>query len=71
MMGTIGGIQKLVTSFSDCINTVTPLIENPILDFTIEEVKVLVSVLEIYKNVLSAVEDTVDAVVNTFFPGMM
>lgn len=69
-MGTVGGIQQLVTSFTTGVNAIAPLMENPITEFSIEEIKVLIAVLEVYKNILSAVEDTVDSVVNTFFPGM-
>jgi hypothetical protein len=55
-------------------NAVSPPIKsqasggNPIADWSAEQLQKLVSALEIYKNILSMVEQTVDAVVNAFFP---
>jgi len=49
--------------------SVAPLLENPVFNFTIEEIQTLVNVLDIYRGILSEVEMVVDAVVNTFFPG--
>ncbi|KFZ04469.1 hypothetical protein V502_10125 [Pseudogymnoascus sp. VKM F-4520 (FW-2644)] len=63
--------QGVASSMKVMSKTVTPLMQNPIADLTAEEIQVLVGVLEVYKNVLLQVEQVVDAVVNSFFPGFL
>ncbi|KAH8700096.1 hypothetical protein BGW36DRAFT_356771 [Talaromyces proteolyticus] len=67
----IKSFQNAVESFTATKNAVLPMVENPALDFTIEEIEQLIKVLEVYKTVLSTLEQTVDAVINAFFPGLI
>jgi hypothetical protein len=66
---TFASLQGIGGSLTEMTTSVAPLLENPVLNFTLEEIQALVNVLDIYRGVLSEVEMVVDAVVNTFFPG--
>ncbi|KUJ11308.1 uncharacterized protein LY89DRAFT_759226 [Mollisia scopiformis] len=76
-----GGKPTLMTSFTvlgdiggtltNGLGSITQLIEDPIIDFSIEEIQVLVEVLDVWAEILEVVEGIVDAVVNAFFPGLV
>jgi hypothetical protein len=66
---TFASLQGIGGSLTEMTTSVAPLLENPVFDFTIEEIQTLVNVLDIYGGVLSEAEMVVDAVVNNFFPG--
>lgn len=69
LMVAISTLQEIGGNLTGSVNAVASNFDNPILDFTIEDIQILVNVLGIYSSVLTTVEETVDAVVNAFFPG--